>query len=89
MQNATPPSKLPKVRNDLGQFVACGRVIEREGRTLMGPPHTPPPKDKVFIIVTIFFYFAIGLFLYRWRGLPLRTGHVLAPRPVGGRAAQN
>ena len=42
LQNATPPSKLPKVRNDLGQFVACGRVIEREGQTLMvRPSHSP------------------------------------------------
>ena len=61
LQNAAPPSKLPKVRNDLGQFAACGRGVEREGGTLMVPPHTPPPpRAKVFIIVTIFFYFAAG-----------------------------
>ena len=26
-------------------LAACGRVMERDGRTLMVPPHAPPPSE--------------------------------------------
>ena len=44
LQNATPPSKLPKVPYDFGQFVVCGRVMERKGRTPW-PPITSTPTE--------------------------------------------
>ena len=67
---AAPPCKLPKVFYDFGQLVAYGRLIEREGGTLMEKLcqwHdflTLPllPKLICFSIVTTFFYYAADPF---------------------------
>ena len=70
LQNATPPCNLPKAILGLGQVVACGRVMEGDGRTLMVPPHAPPPSegdclrhcDNSFLFCNRPRYYAFGVF---------------------------
>ncbi len=39
-----PLSKSPTFKKKIGDFVACGRVIERKGGLQTGPLHTSPAK---------------------------------------------
>ncbi len=39
-----PLSKSPIFKRKIGDFVACGRVIERKGGLQTGPLHTSPAK---------------------------------------------
>ena len=45
-----PLCKLPRVLKDFGQFVACGRVIEREGLKPDVPPSLSPLFRKLWIL---------------------------------------
>ncbi len=44
-----PLSKSPIFKRKIGDFVACGRVIERKGGLQTGPLHTSPVKVFVQI----------------------------------------
>ncbi len=51
-----PLSKSPIFKKKIGDFVACGRVIERKGGLQTGPLHTSPAK--VFVQFFSFHYCA-------------------------------
>ncbi len=59
-----PLSKSPIFKRKIGDFVACGRVIERKGGLQTGPLHTSPAK--VFVQIFHFPLLCNRPFLCLW-----------------------